>query len=50
LALARSNHVPLADKVARNARAVALATLAGGIDVDVVIFDRKGELIGHAGP
>ncbi len=50
LALARSNHVPLADKVARNARAVALATLAGGIDVDVAIFDRKGELIGHAGP
>ncbi|MCH7710708.1 MAG: cobalt-precorrin-5B (C(1))-methyltransferase [Proteobacteria bacterium] len=50
LALARSNHVPLADKVARNAREVALATLAGGIDVDVVIFDRKGELIGHAGP
>lgn len=50
LALARSHQVPLADKVARNARSVALATLAGGIDVDVVIFDRKGELIGHAGP
>ena len=50
LALARAHDVPLADAVARKAREVALATLAGGIDVDVAIFDRKGKLIGHAGP
>src|SRR5262249_2697522 len=40
----------LADAVAREAREVALATLAGGIGVDVAIFDRGGMLIGHAGP
>ncbi|HEX7967601.1 MAG TPA: cobalt-precorrin-5B (C(1))-methyltransferase [Stellaceae bacterium] len=40
----------LADRVARQAREVALATLAGGTAVDVAIFDRQGELIAHAGP
>lgn len=39
----------LADRVAHQARAVALATLAGGIDVDVAIFDRHGELQARAG-
>jgi hypothetical protein len=29
---------------------VALATLAGSTGVDVAIFDRQGQLIGHAGP
>jgi cobalt-precorrin-5B (C1)-methyltransferase len=42
--------LPLADVVARRAREVALATLAGGIAVDVVVFDRAGQRIGHAGP
>jgi cobalt-precorrin-5B (C1)-methyltransferase len=36
--------------VAAQAREVALATLAGGIAVDVMVFDRGGRLIGHAGP
>jgi len=36
--------------IASQAREVALATLAGGVTVDVVVFDRGGGLIGHAGP
>ena len=42
--------IRLADAVAERARATALATLAGGIAVDVLVFDRKGALIGRAGP
>ncbi|MBM3572659.1 MAG: cobalt-precorrin-5B (C(1))-methyltransferase [Alphaproteobacteria bacterium] len=40
---------PLADLVARRARATALATLAGNCVVDVAVFDRAGALIGRAG-
>jgi cobalt-precorrin-5B (C1)-methyltransferase len=40
----------LTQLVAAQAREVALATLAGGIAVDVAVFDRGGTLIGHAGP
>jgi len=47
LELARD--LPLADAVARAARETALATLAGDVAVDIVLFDRAGELIGHAG-
>jgi len=36
----------LAAIIARQAREVALATLAGGTDVDVWIYDRKGQRIG----
>jgi cobalt-precorrin-5B (C1)-methyltransferase len=39
----------LAEGVARRAREVALATLAGGTAVDVAIFDRQGALLAHAG-
>lgn len=42
--------LPLADAVARRARDTALACLAGGIAVDVVVFDRRGALVGRAGP
>jgi cobalt-precorrin-5B (C1)-methyltransferase len=49
LALAGAKREALADAVARAAREVALATLAGGTAVDVAIFDRQGALIGHAG-
>jgi cobalt-precorrin-5B (C1)-methyltransferase len=48
LALAGAQRNALAAAVARNARTVALATLAGGIAVDVAIFDREGTLIGRA--
>ncbi len=50
LQIAAAAGLPLADTVARRARDVALATLAGGVAVDVVVFDRRGELIGRAGP
>ncbi len=50
LALAGQDGPALAAAVARRAREVALATLAGGLAVDVVIFDRQGKLLGHAGP
>jgi cobalt-precorrin-5B (C1)-methyltransferase len=39
----------LAQRVAQRAREVALATLAGGIEVDVMVFDRQGKLEGQAG-
>lgn len=41
--------LPLADTVAARARESALAVLAGGVAVDVAVFDRSGGLIGHAG-
>jgi hypothetical protein len=39
----------LPDVVAARARGVAMAALAGAVDVNVVVFDRAGALIGHAG-
>lgn len=50
LGWARERNIPLGDAVARRAREVALATLAGGIQVDVAVFDREGALVGRAGP
>jgi cobalt-precorrin-5B (C1)-methyltransferase len=38
----------LAARIAAQARNVVLATLSGGVAVDVAIFDRAGSLIGHA--
>ena len=42
--------LPLARVIARRAREVALATLAGGVALDVVVFGRDGALVGRAGP
>ncbi len=39
----------LAERIAAQARQVALATLAGDSAVEVAIFDRQGNLIGRAG-
>jgi cobalt-precorrin-5B (C1)-methyltransferase len=50
LALAGDRRDALAARVAQAARSVALATLAGGTEVDVAIFDREGSLLGYAGP
>lgn len=50
LALARAAGLPLAEVIARRGREVALATLAGGVAVDVAVFDRAGELLAHVGP
>jgi len=49
LAVANDGAYPLADLVARRAREVAVATLAGGTAVEVLIFDRQGKLIGRTG-
>jgi cobalt-precorrin-5B (C1)-methyltransferase len=50
LALAEAHGLPLGDAVARRAREVALATLAGDCLVDVIVIDRAGTVVGRAGP
>jgi hypothetical protein len=47
--LAPALQARLAQRIAINARSVALATLAGGVAVDVAVFDREGRLLGRAG-
>jgi cobalt-precorrin-5B (C1)-methyltransferase len=47
--LALSGDLDLGHRVARRARETAMAVVAGGIAVDVAVFDRAGRLIGHAG-
>ncbi len=47
LEITKRNNVPLADAVALKARETALSVLAGSpICIEVLIFDRNGELIG----
>ena len=50
LALARARGVALADAVAARAREAALAVMAGGVALDVVVVDRQGRIAGRAGP
>jgi cobalt-precorrin-5B (C1)-methyltransferase len=50
LAIARAAGLDLALAVAEQARGVALATLAGDTSLDVVIVDRDGSILAHAGP
>ncbi|HEY1362372.1 MAG TPA: cobalt-precorrin-5B (C(1))-methyltransferase [Xanthobacteraceae bacterium] len=46
---ARDDGVALGDAVARAAQATALDVVKGrGIDVEVALFDRDGQLVGHA--
>lgn len=47
--LALAGPLPVADLVARRAREAALAMLAGGIDLDVLVVDRAGRIVGEAG-
>jgi cobalt-precorrin-5B (C1)-methyltransferase len=48
--LAASAQIPLADAVAQRARATALGVLDGaGIALDVLVVDRQGKPIAHAG-
>ena len=44
-----AGNLPLARRIAEQARETALAVLAGGTQVDVRVFDRRGRLIGEAG-
>ena len=50
LGLARETGLPLPGQVAGGARQTALATLAGDVAVDVIVIDRSGTIVGHAGP
>ena len=50
LELARGAGLPLADVVAARARATAEGALRGSVAVEVVVFGRKGELLGRSGP
>ncbi len=49
LEIAKAAGIPLADQVALGARETALAALGGGIDIEVLVFDRTGQEVGHAG-
>ncbi|MEM7221998.1 MAG: cobalt-precorrin-5B (C(1))-methyltransferase [Pseudomonadota bacterium] len=48
LELARQASLPLADRIAAAARQVALQTAGDQIRLEVLIFDRKGGLVGRA--
>ncbi|MEX2649037.1 MAG: cobalt-precorrin-5B (C(1))-methyltransferase [Alphaproteobacteria bacterium] len=48
--VAEAAGLDLAGAIAGQARATALATLAGGTRLDVVVIDRAGRIIGRAGP
>ena len=49
LDIARDQGLALADRIAGRAREKALAALNGGVQVEVCIFDRAGQLVGRAG-
>ena len=49
LQLARHAELPLADDVAARARSVVIEHVDGKVAVEVLIFDRAGELVGQAG-
>ncbi len=48
LGLALETDLPLGDAVARHARRTALGVLDGETEVEVLIFDREGRLVGRA--
>ncbi|MAH85594.1 MAG: cobalt-precorrin-5B (C(1))-methyltransferase [Rhodospirillaceae bacterium TMED8] len=48
LNIAKEDNLKIANSIAAMARGTALATLAGDMEVDVIVFDREGKLIGHA--
>ena len=48
LELCRQAGIAIADRVARRARETAMATLGNGVAVEVLVFDRQGELVGRA--
>ncbi|MGH6929462.1 MAG: cobalt-precorrin-5B (C(1))-methyltransferase [Dongiaceae bacterium] len=48
LATARAAGLPLADRIAEQAKGVALALAENRVDVEVAVFDREGALAGRA--
>ena len=49
-ALDAASGLPLGQAVAQAARTTALRALSGGITLDVLVIDRNGDTVGHAGP
>jgi cobalt-precorrin-5B (C1)-methyltransferase len=49
LEIAGKSGLPLGDWVAAKARDVAGAEVDGKVDIEILIFDRAGETVGHAG-
>jgi len=49
LETAQAVSLPLGDRIAAGAREVALAALSGGTELEVMVFDRQGGRVGHAG-
>jgi cobalt-precorrin-5B (C1)-methyltransferase len=49
LEIARRNALPLGDWVAAKARDIAMTEADGKVDIELLIFDRAGETVGHAG-
>jgi cobalt-precorrin-5B (C1)-methyltransferase len=47
LGLCNSAQIPIANMMARGAREVAMATLSGGTNINVIIYDRQGQLVGQ---
>ena len=48
LGLAEAAGLPLADAIAARARDTALGVLSGGTEVEVLVIDREGRLVGRA--
>jgi cobalt-precorrin-5B (C1)-methyltransferase len=48
LAIARRLDLPLAERIAAQARDVALAQVEGRVEIEVAVFDRDGALVGRA--
>jgi cobalt-precorrin-5B (C1)-methyltransferase len=48
LGKARAAGLALAERIAQDARRAALDVLAGGIEVEVLVFDRDGALVGRS--
>lgn len=48
LGLAQAAALPLGDWVAKKAQAVARAEADSKVDIEVLVYDRAGELVGHA--
>jgi cobalt-precorrin-5B (C1)-methyltransferase len=48
LELAQAAHLNLADRLAAKAQSVALEACDRAVDIEILIYDRKGGLVGHA--
>ena len=49
LEMAQAAGVPLGDAIAEKARAVAEAEVDNKVDIELLVVDRAGEVVGHAG-